>query len=127
MSILIQPATSPLRSRPELIAALEAFLQHLQESAEDGDLEGALERVTGKYGDFEGRLYPRMGGSAAIPITVIPAPSRSGAPLPCSPIVVAVVAREDDDVVARRVFVIRRDGPEGELLATPARHDDDDE
>ena len=35
--------------------------------------------------------------------------------------------REDDDVVARRVFVIRRDGPEGELLATPARHDDDDE
>ena len=92
MSILIQPATSPLRSRPELIAALEAFLQHLQESAEDGDLEGAQERVTGKYGDFEGRLYPRMGGSAAIPITVIPAPARSGAPLPCSPIVVAVVA-----------------------------------
>jgi carboxyl-terminal processing protease len=41
--------------------------------------------------------------------------------------IVAVVAREDDDVVARRVFVIRRDGPQGELLATPARHDDDDE
>ncbi len=40
--------------------------------------------------------------------------------------IVAVVAREDDDVVARRVYVIRRDGPNGELLATP-RHGDDDE
>jgi carboxyl-terminal processing protease len=41
--------------------------------------------------------------------------------------IVAVVAREDDDVVARRVFVIRRDGPEGELLATPTRQDDEEE
>ena len=40
--------------------------------------------------------------------------------------VVAVVARQDDDVVARRVYVIRRDGANGELLATP-RHDEDDE
>jgi carboxyl-terminal processing protease len=41
--------------------------------------------------------------------------------------IVAIVAREDDDVVARRVFVIRRDGPNGELLATPSRNADDDE
>ena len=41
--------------------------------------------------------------------------------------IVAFVAREDDDVVARRVFVIRRDGPNGELLATPSRNADDDE
>lgn len=41
--------------------------------------------------------------------------------------VVAFVAREDDDVVARRVFVIRRDGPNGELLATPSRNADDEE
>ncbi len=40
--------------------------------------------------------------------------------------IVAVVAREDDDVVARRVYVVRRDGPNGELLATP-RHGEDDE
>ena len=40
--------------------------------------------------------------------------------------IVAVVAREDDDVVARRVYVVRRDGPNGELLVTP-RHGEDDE
>ena len=41
MSILAQPATVPLRARPELVDALEACLQHLQEAAHDGDLEGA--------------------------------------------------------------------------------------
>jgi carboxyl-terminal processing protease len=41
--------------------------------------------------------------------------------------VVAVVAREDDDVVARRVYVVRRDGPNGELLVTPRHGEDDDE
>lgn len=41
--------------------------------------------------------------------------------------IVAVVAREDDDVVARRVYVIRRDGPNGELLATPSHSDEDEE
>ncbi len=40
--------------------------------------------------------------------------------------IIAVVARQDDDVIARRVYIIRRDGPNGELLPTP-RHDDDDE
>jgi carboxyl-terminal processing protease len=33
--------------------------------------------------------------------------------------VVTIVAREDDDTLARRTFVIRRDGPNGELLQTP--------
>lgn len=33
--------------------------------------------------------------------------------------VVTLVAREDEDTIARRSFVIRRDGPNGELLATP--------
>ncbi|MDP3276055.1 MAG: MXAN_5808 family serine peptidase [Deltaproteobacteria bacterium] len=32
---------------------------------------------------------------------------------------VSIIAREDSDTVARRGFVIRRDGPNGELLATP--------
>lgn len=40
--------------------------------------------------------------------------------------IVTVVAREDDDVMARRSYVIRRDGPNGELLSTP-RHSEDDE
>jgi carboxyl-terminal processing protease len=41
---------------------------------------------------------------------------------------VTVVAREDEDTIARRTFVLRRDGAAGELLATPraADHDDDD-
>lgn len=33
--------------------------------------------------------------------------------------VVTIVAREDSDTVARRSFIIRRDGPNGELLSTP--------
>ncbi len=33
--------------------------------------------------------------------------------------IVTIVAREDDDTLARRTFVIRRDGPNGELLQTP--------
>jgi carboxyl-terminal processing protease len=32
---------------------------------------------------------------------------------------VTIVAREDNDTIARRAFVIRRDGPNGELLNTP--------
>ena len=40
--------------------------------------------------------------------------------------IVSIVAREGDDVVGRRTFFIRRDGPHGVLLATP-RHLDDDE
>ncbi|MBI5517515.1 MAG: PDZ domain-containing protein [Deltaproteobacteria bacterium] len=39
--------------------------------------------------------------------------------------IVTVVAREDDDVLARRVYVVRRDGPGGELLATPQHGEDD--
>jgi carboxyl-terminal processing protease len=38
--------------------------------------------------------------------------------------VIGVYARENPDTVARRTFVVRRDGPNGELLATP-RGDDD--
>ncbi len=40
--------------------------------------------------------------------------------------IVSVVAREGDDVMARRTYIVRRDGPNGELLATP-RHSDDDQ
>jgi carboxyl-terminal processing protease len=42
---------------------------------------------------------------------------RSQLPLRPGANIVSVVAREDDDVVARRTFVMRRDGPNGELLA----------
>ena len=50
------------------------------------------------------------------------------APLPLRPgaNIVSVVAREGDDVAARRTYIIRRDGPNGELLVTP-RHGEDDE
>jgi carboxyl-terminal processing protease len=41
--------------------------------------------------------------------------------------VVTLVAREDEDTVARRSFVIRRDGPNGELLATPQAGENRDE
>jgi len=41
--------------------------------------------------------------------------------------VVTIVAREDEDTVARRSFVIRRDGPNGELLATPRAGENHDE
>ena len=37
---------------------------------------------------------------------------------------ISVFARENDDVVSRRLFVVRRDGPGGELLETP-RYDED--
>ena len=44
---------------------------------------------------------------------------------------VTIVAREDYDTIARRAFVIRRDGPAGELLATPrlgqADHEEEEE
>jgi hypothetical protein len=32
---------------------------------------------------------------------------------------ITVVARESPDTATRRSFVVRRDGPAGELLATP--------
>jgi carboxyl-terminal processing protease len=41
--------------------------------------------------------------------------------------VVTLVAREDEDTIARRSFVIRRDGPNGELLATPRAGENHDE
>jgi carboxyl-terminal processing protease len=41
--------------------------------------------------------------------------------------VVTIVAREDDDTLARRTYVIRRDGPNGELLQTPRQGQDRDE
>lgn len=41
--------------------------------------------------------------------------------------VVTIVAREDSDTLARRTYVIRRDGPNGELLQTPRRDEDRDE
>jgi carboxyl-terminal processing protease len=40
---------------------------------------------------------------------------------------VTLVAREDADTIARRSFVIRRDGPNGELLATPRAGEIQDE
>jgi carboxyl-terminal processing protease len=51
------------------------------------------------------------------------------APLPLRPgaNIVSVVAREGDDVAARRTYVIRRDGPNGELLVTPRHGEEDDE
>ncbi len=36
---------------------------------------------------------------------------------------VTVFARESDEVVSRRLFVVRRDAPDGSLMETP-RHDD---
>ena len=38
--------------------------------------------------------------------------------------VVSVVARENPDTTSRRVFIIRKDGPSGELLASPKTEDD---
>ena len=38
--------------------------------------------------------------------------------------VVSVVARENPDTTSRRVYVVRRDGPNGELLATPKTDDE---
>ncbi len=39
---------------------------------------------------------------------------------------VIVVARESDESIAQRTFVVRKDGPQGQLLDTPERHDEDD-
>jgi carboxyl-terminal processing protease len=39
--------------------------------------------------------------------------------------VITVVARETPDTVGRKTFIVRRDGPEGELLATPKGEEED--
>jgi carboxyl-terminal processing protease len=39
--------------------------------------------------------------------------------------VIAVIARENPDTVGRKLFVVRRDGPNGELLATPKTDEDE--
>ncbi len=51
------------------------------------------------------------------------------APLPLRPgvNVVTVVARKNPDTVGRKTFFVRRDGPNGELLATPKTDDDTSE
>ncbi|MFM7067072.1 MAG: hypothetical protein ACKO0U_09635 [Gammaproteobacteria bacterium] len=84
MSILIQPTTAPLRARPELVHALDRFLMELQEGMADGDLEGGMERIA--------RDADRWG----LPITVLPSSRLNAEPLPCAPIVVAVVAKESN-------------------------------
>jgi carboxyl-terminal processing protease len=38
--------------------------------------------------------------------------------------VVTIVARENPDTTTRRTFIVRRDGPNGELLATPKTDED---
>jgi carboxyl-terminal processing protease len=38
--------------------------------------------------------------------------------------VVTIVARENPDTTSRRTFIVRRDGPSGELLATPKTDED---
>jgi carboxyl-terminal processing protease len=38
--------------------------------------------------------------------------------------IVTIMARENPDTTARRTFIVRRDGPGGELLATPKTDDD---
>lgn len=52
-------------------------------------------------------------------------PFEAALPLRPGANIVSVVAREDDDSLSRRTFIIRRDGANGELLNTP-RHDSDD-
>jgi carboxyl-terminal processing protease len=39
--------------------------------------------------------------------------------------VITVVGRETTDTVGRKTFIVRRDGPEGELLATPKGEEED--
>jgi carboxyl-terminal processing protease len=46
-------------------------------------------------------------------------PLRPGANL------VTVVSRENQDTVGRKIFVVRRDGPNGETLATPKSEEDE--
>lgn len=84
MSILIQPTAAPLRARPELVHALDRFLMELQEAMTDDDLEGGIERITRDVGRW------------GLPITVLPSPRLHAEPLPCSPMVVAVVAKESN-------------------------------
>ncbi len=48
----------------------------------------------------------------------------SSIPLRAGTNVVTVVARENPDTTTRRAFIIRRDGQNGELLATPKTDDD---
>ena len=38
--------------------------------------------------------------------------------------VVTIVARENPDTTTHRTFIVRRDGPNGELLQTPKTDDD---
>ena len=38
--------------------------------------------------------------------------------------VVTIVARENPDTTSRRTFIVRRDGPNGELLQTPKTDDE---
>jgi len=38
--------------------------------------------------------------------------------------IVSVWARENSETVSRRVFVVRRDGPNGEILETPKTDED---
>ena len=39
-------------------------------------------------------------------------------------LVITVVARENNDTVGRRTLIIRRDGPNGEILQTPKTEED---
>jgi carboxyl-terminal processing protease len=39
--------------------------------------------------------------------------------------VITVIARENPDTVGRKTFIVRRDGPQGELLPTPKTEEDD--
>jgi carboxyl-terminal processing protease len=45
-------------------------------------------------------------------------------PLRAGSNVVSIVARENPDTTARKVFIIRKDGPNGELLSSPKTEDD---
>ena len=38
--------------------------------------------------------------------------------------IVSVVARENPDTTSHRTFIVRRDGPNGELLTTPKTEDE---
>ena len=38
--------------------------------------------------------------------------------------IVSVIARENPDTTTRKTFIVRRDGPNGELLTTPKTDDD---
>jgi carboxyl-terminal processing protease len=47
------------------------------------------------------------------------------APLRPGANVITVVARENPDTTSRKTFIIRRDGPNGELLQSPTLEDDE--